>query len=646
MADPSFGTFAPRPRGAPGVGAGGPAPQAAETGFQTTFDDLGTPLREATFVVVDLETTGGAPADAGITEIGAVKVRGGEVLGEFQTLVNPGVPVPAFIAALTGITTAAVARAPGVRSAVAAFLSFAGDAIWVAHNAPYDVGFLRAACRLHGLAWPEPRTLDTARVARAVLSRDEVTNHKLATLALLFRASTAPCHRALADARATVDVLHGLIGRVGDLGVGTVEELGQLSRRVSPAQRRKRSLADGLPAGPGVYLFLDARDRPLYIGTSANVRQRVRSYFTASEQRRRMTEMVRLAAQVRAVECATALEAEVREARLLAAHKPPYNRRSRFPEKHVWVKLTAEAYPRLSVVRRPGPDADRGARYLGPLPGRRSADPVVLALQEAFALRTCNDRLPAAPRGSACLAGQTGACPAPCAGGIDVPGYARIVDSVAGAWQDGFAEAAEALLDRAAGLAAAGRYERAAAVRDRLSALANAVWTAQRHAMLAGTEELVAARPTADRGWEVHVVRYGRLAAAGVAARGADPRLMVADLQRSAEAVARPDCAVPVPAAGMPEVAAVLRWLDQPGVRLVVAEPELSLPRSTAAVVARRLAAVRAESARPATAGQDRPQPPPAPAAATASSPAEEVAQNASWGVRRDSAAARQRVSA
>jgi DNA polymerase-3 subunit epsilon len=164
--------------------------------------------------------------------------------------------------------------------------------------------------------------------------------------------------------------------------------------------------------------------------------------------------------------------------------------------------------------------------------------------------------------------------------------------------------------------------------------------------MLAGTEELVAARPTADRGWEVHVVRYGRLAAAGVAARGADPRLMVADLQRSAEAVARPDCAVPVPAAGMPEVAAVLRWLDQPGVRLVVAEPELSLPRSTAAVVARRLAAVRAESARPATAGQDRPQPPPAPAAATASSPAEEVAQNASWGVRRDSAAARQRVSA
>ena len=91
-------------------------------GAQTSFDDLGTPLSEVTFVVVDLETTGGAPVDAGITEIGAVKVRAGEVLGEFQTLVQPGVPVPAFIALLTGITDAMLRDAPPLSVAVPAFL--------------------------------------------------------------------------------------------------------------------------------------------------------------------------------------------------------------------------------------------------------------------------------------------------------------------------------------------------------------------------------------------------------------------------------------------------------------------------------------------------------------------------------------------
>ena len=93
-------------RPAPGTMAG-PA-------VQPTLDDVGTPLAAVTFVVVDLETTGGTPAAAAITEIGAVKVRGGEVLGEFQTLVDPGTPIPAFIATLTGITTSMVVGQPRI----------------------------------------------------------------------------------------------------------------------------------------------------------------------------------------------------------------------------------------------------------------------------------------------------------------------------------------------------------------------------------------------------------------------------------------------------------------------------------------------------------------------------------------------------
>src|SRR3954452_16356448 len=110
------------------------------TAVQGSFDELGTPLRETTFVVVDLETTGGSPASCAITEIGAVKVRGGEVIGTFQTLVNPQERIPPFIAVLTGITDAMVDTAPALRAVVPAFLEFAANSVLVAHNAPFDLG--------------------------------------------------------------------------------------------------------------------------------------------------------------------------------------------------------------------------------------------------------------------------------------------------------------------------------------------------------------------------------------------------------------------------------------------------------------------------------------------------------------------------
>src|SRR5438045_3835702 len=144
---------------------------------------VGTPLREVTFVVLDLETTGGAPDGDGITEIGAVKVRGGEQVAEFATLVNPGSAIPPFITVLTGITQAMVAPAPRIEQALPALLEFLGDAVFVAHNAPLDTGFLRAACQKHGQVWPAPRVLDTAVLARRLLTGDEVANNRLGTLA-------------------------------------------------------------------------------------------------------------------------------------------------------------------------------------------------------------------------------------------------------------------------------------------------------------------------------------------------------------------------------------------------------------------------------------------------------------------------------
>ncbi|GAB3436387.1 DEDD exonuclease domain-containing protein [Phycicoccus ginsengisoli] len=540
---------------------------------QGTFDDLGTALADVTFVVVDLETTGGNPNDSAITEIGAVRVRGGQVLGEFQTLVNPHLPIPPFIQALTGITTAMVADAPRIEAALPAFLEFARGSVLVAHNAGFDVGFLKAAARQQGIEWPRHAVVDTVHLARQLVGRDEARNHKLSSLAELFGASTVPDHRALHDARATVDVLHGLIERVGNLGVRTLEELSSYTSRVSPAQRRKRWLADGLPDAPGVYQFKDGQGRVLYVGTSVNIRTRVRSYFTGSEQRTRMSEMVRIAESVTPIVCATTLEAEVRELRLIAEHKPRYNRRSKSPERATWVKLTVEAFPRLSIVREVRGD---GAKYIGPFGSRASAEAAVAAVHEVIPLRQCVQRLSPTRRVGSCALADMGRCGAPCTGAQSVEEYAVVVRDAVHALVGDSRRVVTALRTRMGSLAEQERYEDAGEVRDRLLALVRGIARAQRIAPLAASPEIVAARPAPAGGWEVVVVRHGRLAATTVAPRGADPMPYVEAARASAEMVL--PAPWPAPAALPEETEKILRWLEAPGVRLVDLDGEWTCP--------------------------------------------------------------------
>ena len=153
----------------------------------------------------------------------------------------------------------------------------------------------------------------------------------------------------------------------------------------------------------------------LYVGTCRDLRTRVRSYFTASETRSRMGEMVNLAATVTGIECATPLEARVRELRLIAAHKPRYNRRSRFPEKVHWLKLTVEPWPRLSLVRKV---ADDGADYLGPVrlaahgrevPGRAARDVPDPPVQRPAADHAARSRRACSPRWAAACRRATAA---------------------------------------------------------------------------------------------------------------------------------------------------------------------------------------------------------------------------------------------
>jgi len=201
-----------------------------------------TALHETTFVIVDLETTGSSPKKgAAITEIGAVKVKSGQYLGNFESFVNPLAPIPEYITQMTGITDLMLAKAPVIDEILPAFLEFAGSAeetIIVAHNAPFDLSFLKSAAKELDMDWPKFKTLDTVTIARQVLSKEDVPNCKLSTLAQFFGTKTEPNHRALDDAKATTEILHGLIERLGSFEVYTVDSLMEFAKTAAHIQRQ------------------------------------------------------------------------------------------------------------------------------------------------------------------------------------------------------------------------------------------------------------------------------------------------------------------------------------------------------------------------------------------------------------------------
>jgi DNA polymerase III epsilon subunit family exonuclease len=201
-------------------------------------------LVDVTFVVVDLETTGASPKNgSAITEIGAVKIRGGVRLDEFKSFVNPLAHIPSYITELTGISDQMVAGAPIIDDALPDFLAFCGEesgTVLVAHNAPFDLGFLMAAAVDCDIPWPDYTVLDTVRLARSLIARDEIPNCKLSTLAIFFETEVKPTHRALDDANTTVDVLYGLLERAGSRNITTLESLLGLTKK-----RQSREKAGG-----------------------------------------------------------------------------------------------------------------------------------------------------------------------------------------------------------------------------------------------------------------------------------------------------------------------------------------------------------------------------------------------------------------
>ncbi|HEU5278212.1 MAG TPA: exonuclease domain-containing protein [Gaiellaceae bacterium] len=328
-------------------------------------------LEHATFVVVDLETTGLRPGQSHICEIGAVRVRELELADEFQLLVDPGVPLGRVVSDLTGLRDSVLRGQPHPGIAVRRFLEFAGDAVLVAHNARFDLAFLdRETERLTGARLAGP-VVDTVGLARRLLD-GRTSRAGLASLANFFGTEARPCHRALPDAQATAEILVLLIGLAQERGARTVADLVDLS---APRVRKvyaKRTLAFGAPTAPGVYLFRDRHDQVLYVGRARDLRARLRSYFRTDRQRPAVEGALGALERIEWRVTGSELEAALEELRLLRELRPVANARSARPDRYVYLRRRGDT---LVCTQTPTP--------LGPLRSRARARLACRALDGA-----------------------------------------------------------------------------------------------------------------------------------------------------------------------------------------------------------------------------------------------------------------------
>lgn len=394
-------------------------------------------LADVPFVALDLETTGARAGVNKITEIGAVRIEGFREVRRFSTLVNPMRPIPPMITRITGITQEMVAGAPRIEEVIPELLEFLEGAVVVAHNAPFDVGFLNYELRrLKGRQLGEG-AIDTLLLARVLAPG--LPNYRLHTVAEALGAPVAACHRALADAQAAGHVFISLVGRLQERGITRLGQVRSCASSSSRSAVEKLRLTRDVPRAPGTYRFVDKDGRILYVGKADRLRERVRSYFVANaDHARKVRQAVRLVERIDWDETCTPLEAVVQEQQLILEHRPPCNLHGGRPENYAYVKaggsglglnlhascrapkwlaeMEIEAGPMQGGRTEAGvpksPSAPRQALILGPFRGRARVSAALGLLQRCYPVRRC----PRRPDGRPCVRGDGGRCLAPCSG--------------------------------------------------------------------------------------------------------------------------------------------------------------------------------------------------------------------------------------
>lgn len=388
-------------------------------------------------VVVDVETTGHDAVNNRITEIACVVVRGGEIIEEFTSLVNPHQFIPPFISDMTGITNAMVFNAPEAHDVFAKVIELfkIPDAIFAAHNVQFDWKFVQETIKRCGFKEPDMAQLCTYKLAKRLLPKEAKKN--VGALAQYFDIEISNRHRALGDAKATAKFLVCLLEEAEkEYELETLSELLQFqNKRLNPTkitatiQKRVEEFLSRLPNTPGVYKMLGAKGDLLYIGKAKSLKDRVRSYFQTSAQLPpKIAKMIRYVHTIEWEELGSELSALMHESKEIKRHKPPFNTANKKLRRYPFLRLTVQDdFPRLEWCDLIQAD---GAEYFGPFRSNGMSREIAETIQRNFTLRLCADSLSPNSTIQPCFYHQIKRCGAPCAAMESKEEYWKEVEKV------------------------------------------------------------------------------------------------------------------------------------------------------------------------------------------------------------------------
>lgn len=422
-------------------------------------------LNDSPLIIVDLETTGVSAQHGEILEIGAVKLMNGEVVETFESLVKPKGIIPYHISQITGIRPLMVATAPPIEEVFPRFLDFIGEEVLIAHNAPFDLGFLRATHEaLLGTPLENPH-LCTLKLARKLLPKDQKKG--LDALATLYGLTNIARHRALGDALVTAEVLKRFLAILTEefqidtlAGLVAFEQLKATQIKRGGLLPHHLLKEEAYPSTPGVYWMSNAQGEILYIGKAKNLRTRIRSYFQKPKsQPRKVIEMMQQMAHIDWMPLGSELEALITEAKLIKLHQPHFNRMVKHFQHFPFIKITAhEDYPQISVT--PHLDDER-AIYFGPFHHKSWVEETLENVGRLFRLRSCSPTVFKQHKFAPCLEYALNQCSGPCAGLIAPNVYKSDLEDLMAYLKGQGAQVIERLEDRRNALSEAMAYEKA-----------------------------------------------------------------------------------------------------------------------------------------------------------------------------------------
>lgn len=376
-----------------------------------------TDLDSATFAFLDIETTGGSSSHDRITEIGIRFWRAGEVVGQWQTLLNPQTRISPFIERFTGISNEMVADAPLFEDIADELEAQLKDTIFVAHNARFDYGFIKAEFRRLGRLF-SAKVLCTVKLSRRLYP--QYRRHNMDALIERHGLAQVQRHRAMGDVSAMLAFFTHALAEHGTAPVA--EAIKALLQRPSIPSHLPVDVLDELPRAPGVYRFYGENEVLLYVGKSTNIAQRVASHFSGDHNSTRGVRMSESLRRVEWTETAGELGALLLELKQIKTLKPMFNRRSRAAKNLVSIELAAteSGYLQARLVREIQPG--RLGDYYGLFRSKRDAEKALSGIAAKNEL--CNKLLGLEPdHDGPCFQRTLGRCKGACEGREDAVRY-------------------------------------------------------------------------------------------------------------------------------------------------------------------------------------------------------------------------------